>query len=125
MDDNNILAAKLDILIGDFKEFKKDQKETNRDLREHAIAEDKVQASIATTVQWHTTIGAFAVVAFIAFGAYLHLALNDTTEIANKIYNDGAYYRENKNTTIEIIELYKQKELCSEQKLYRTRKGII
>ena len=118
-DTNNILAAKLDILIGDFKEFKKDQKETNKDLREHAIAEDKVQASIATTVQWHTTIGSFAVVVFIAFGSYLHLALNDTTEVVNKIYNEGAYYRDNKNTTIEIIELYKQKELCSEQNIYR------
>jgi hypothetical protein len=122
MDGNTTLAAKLDILIEDFKEFRKDQKDTNKDLKEHVIAEDKVQARIATNVQWHTTIGSFIVVAFIAFGAYLQLALNGTIEVVNKIYNDGAYYRENRSTTIEIIELYKKHDLCSEQTSYRNKK---
>jgi hypothetical protein len=57
--DNGVLAAKLDILIADFQEFKKDQKETNRELRLHSVAEDKVQATIASTVKWHTIIGTF------------------------------------------------------------------
>ena len=58
-DKEEVLATKLDILIADFQEFKRDQKETNRDLRKHAVEEDKVQAGIATTVKWHTIIGSF------------------------------------------------------------------
>ena len=57
----DILSTKLDILIDDFKEFKTKQEKANTSLNAHMLEEEKLVASISTTLNWHTVIGTFMV----------------------------------------------------------------
>ena len=57
----DILSTKLDILIDDFKEFKTKQEKANTSLNVHMLEEEKLVASINTTITWHTIIGTFMV----------------------------------------------------------------
>ena len=53
----NILEVKLNILIDDFKRFRDEQAQANKDLSRHSRDETEVQAKILTTLKWHTVIG--------------------------------------------------------------------
>ena len=53
----NILEVKMDILIDDFKRFRNDQADVNKELSRHSRDETEVQAKILTTLKWHTVIG--------------------------------------------------------------------
>ena len=72
---NDIVATKLDILISDFKEFKRKQEKANDRLAMHMLEEEKMQASINTTLTWHTVIGTF-IVGVVMFMLYAQLGGN-------------------------------------------------
>ena len=55
----DVLEAKLDILIKDFQRFRHDQEEVNKELSRHSQDETNVQAAIKSTQEWHTIVGGF------------------------------------------------------------------
>lgn len=65
----DIITTKLDILIKDFQRFRDEQVKENRKRIEHSAVEDKVQASIVTTLKWHTIVGSFmmGIVMFLVY----------------------------------------------------------
>ena len=54
-----VLQTKLEILIDDFRDFRKEQRSVNKELTDHGSDESEVQAEILTTLKWHTVIGSF------------------------------------------------------------------
>lgn len=54
-----VLDTKLEILIGDFQDFRREQRKVNKELTTHGSSETEVQAKILTTLKWHTVIGSF------------------------------------------------------------------
>lgn len=54
-----VLEAKLDILIEDFQRFRDDQEKMNKEIQNHSSEENAVQAAIKSTQEWHTLIGGF------------------------------------------------------------------
>jgi hypothetical protein len=68
----DIIGTKLDILIDDFKEFKGKQETANEKLNVHMLEEEKLVASLTTTINWHTVIGTF-MVGIIMFLIFSHV----------------------------------------------------
>jgi len=57
--EETVIGTKVSILVQDFQRFRKEQRDVNNALNEHADEENKVQAEILTTLKWHTIIGSF------------------------------------------------------------------
>ena len=74
----DVIATKLDILIEDFQEFKKEQKIHNLARMLHATDEDVVQAKILTTQKWHTVIGSF-MIGVLMYLIYSHVNVGGQT----------------------------------------------
>jgi len=56
-----VLETKLDILIGDFQDFKAEKNKETHYIMEHLKSEETNFRGLLTTVEWHTIIGSFIV----------------------------------------------------------------
>ena len=60
-DSTEVIATKLDILIGDFQTFKKEQTMRNKEMEKFITNQTSITSILTNTAYWHSVIGSFLV----------------------------------------------------------------
>ena len=106
----HVINTKLDLLIQDFKRFRECTEIELKEITKHNQHEDMVQMDIQSRVKWHSTIGSFVILSAISYGIYIHKMYSTLEDLYRENVSQNRYYKENRETIIEIIEKYKMKK---------------
>jgi len=114
MDDQRELlvkvSTKLDILVDDFKNFKRTEERNWKEFDVHAITETTNQANTTNILKGHSIVGAFLILGTLSYGAFLYYYIKDIEHRTSILEANSKYYYNNRDVTIEMIEDYKKKK---------------